>query len=515
MSQAAMQEKSSLPIGKIIHSAIALFIMLILPSFGSPEFAVTPTEKLIAMGFPMAGDQIMISLTPVGMSVICLFFGLIYFWTAVDVNWPTFLAIYLLGAHSGFAPMNQVLNMFLGNPNVVLFFHFYIFATVLIKSQLGVYLARYFMTREIAQGRPWLLVTMILFTTYAVAFLDQVSSVFIMWPVVYTIATDVGYKKGDKFVSWMIVGVVIMAMLSFATDAIKGGAFILVLTANQLSANPALGLAPMNIGAYLLMGLILSITITALIIVAMRFIYRVDVSKLAAFDVAIFKKNPLPPLNWKQKLVIVYLVLYASWLLLAGLLPANNPVGMYLRANQMGSTLILMFLLLITSYKKEALFEYQTHMQVYPWSTFFLIATAMLFGNVLTSPATNFNIVLSSLLTDAFQGMGIFAIAVGLVLIAIVLTNFTNSVVTGLIFAPVLAEFGMALGFNAVPVIAVFFYTVLIAACTPAGSPYAALLFGNKDWIDAKDAAHYAVVSSICVVIAVIILGIPLAQMFF
>lgn len=498
----------------LIHIVIGLCIMFLLPTLGSPEFSVTASEALAEYGFPEVDGKMLVSFSPIGMKVICIFLGLIYFWTFLDTTWPTFLAVFALGA-SGFSSMNATLNTFMGNPNVIIILFVFAFAAIFVKNQISVYLARYLMTRDIVRGRPWVLTAMILVTTYLVAFLDQTTSVFIMWPVLYSICREAGYKKGDKFVSFMVVGVPMMAMLSFATDAIKGGAFILYLAGTQILGNPELNMSPMNLGSYLLLTFILSCIIICLFLLVMRFVYRVDVSLLNKFDIDILKANPLPPFNWKQKTLIVLFALYAIYMLSAGLLPADSAIGSFLRANQMGSSLLLALALLFINYKGEPLADMQSMMGGVPWTVYFLIAGALLFGSVLSHPSTHFALVIENVLRDVFINFSYLQITIAVVIIAIVITNFTNSVATGLILAPVLVPLCASLGYNVTPLLACFFFTVLIAGCTPAGSPYAALLFGNKDWINAGDASHYAVVFSIIVVISVIIVGVPLAQILF
>ena len=62
---------------------------------------------------------------------------------------------------------------------------------------------------------------------------------------------------------------------------------------------------------------------------------------------------------------------------------------------------------------------------------------------------------------------------------------------------------------------ACFIYAVLIAACTPAASPFAALLYGQSDWIDPPAIARYTVISSGLVVLTLVVVGLPLAKMIF
>lgn len=511
---AEAQETKKFEMGKAIHIAIGLFIMFAGYFFSSPEFLVTPSEKLAAMNFPQIGDKIAVSLSPVGMIVLCTFLGVIYLWTFVNTQWPGFLGILLLGV-SSYAPMNAVLSSFLGNPMVVLIFFVMVFAAALVRSQVAVYIARWLMTRPIVEGRPWVLVTMIFITTYCVAFFEQTTAVFLMWPVAYTIFKEVGAKKGDKMVSFIIVGIIMMALLSFATDAIKGGAFYLVASLYTLGEIGGQPVQPMNLVLYLLLGFLLSLIILTLILLTMRFVYKADISALKKFDLEALKRNPLPPMNMNQKFCLFLFGLYALILILAGVLPPNTALGGFLKANQNGASIFIVFLLAITSFKGEPMLDYPKVMSSYAWTVFFLIATAMLFGGALTHPSTNFAVVAESVLKETFAGVSYFMLIAGLVIIAIVITNFTNSVVSGLIFAPVIIALCNGYGVAYLPVLACFYFTVLIAACTPAASPFAALLFGNKEWISAGDAAHYAIVMSLICVAVVLVIGAPLAIMLF
>ncbi len=514
MAQAQAAPENPMGMKEIIHIIIGISIMLFLPYVGSPEFVVSHADKLVEMGFPEVDGGVKVYLSDIGMQVICIFIGLIYLWTVIDTVWPGFIAIFLLGI-SDFGTMNQVLTMYLGNPTIVFLLTIFMFASILIRSQISVYLARYLVTRDFIQGKPWALTTMLLLTSYAVAGIHTVSAVFIMWPVLYSIFNECGYKKGDKYVSFMIVGVAFMTVLMFATDAIKDGAFMVIVVANQIATSPAYGLEPLNIVAYLPFAFTISMISLATYVLLMRFVFRVDVSALKAFDVQKLKANPLPPMTWKQKTTIGLFLFLASWLILSGALPATNPLGAFLKTNQMGLCFLMLLVVFGAQYKGEKFATMPEVMGGAPWNVWFIIAAAMLFGTALAAPSTNFNIVIEYVLRDVFSGFSYKTLIVASVLLAIGLTNFTNSVVTGIIFAPILIPLCLSFGYNPMPILACFFYTVLIALCTPAGSPFAALVFGNTEWVDSADATKCGLIASAIVVGVVLIVGIPLAMRLF
>lgn len=508
------QEFSGVSISKIIHSLIGISLMLFGRYLPPLSTVVPSSEKLLSLGFQEISGGVLVTISPTGMLVLSIFFGVVYLWTFVDTLWPSLLAVLVLGI-SSYAPMPKVLMQFMGNPPIVLLFMLLLFCAAFVRSQIAVYLARALMTQKGLQGKPWLLTGTILLTCYIVGFLEQMASLLVMWPVFYLIFKEVGYKKGDKYVSFMMVNSVIMILLSFATDVVKGGSFIVLSNLYALAeANPALNIEPINIFYFLAFAITLSLIILCLLLLVMR-LYGCDVSLLKKLDINVLKANPLPPMNWQQKALIFLFLLYATLMILPGILPNGNVVQTFLVANNLGMSLFIVFLLSIIQHKGNDLLELPQTMSVFPWKVYFLIATAFLLGGAVTAPITQIPVFMEAVMGSWFSGLGYTELIIATVCIAIVVTNFSNSIVCAIIFAPVLASLCNAYGFDSAPLLACFFFTVLIGAATPAASPYAAVLYGNKQWVDTGTATHYALVGSLVVVIVVVAIGIPLATALF
>lgn len=500
---------------RVIHILIGCSIMFFGRFLSAPTMLVPASDKLISMGFPQVDGGVLLSISPIGVTVVTLFIGVIYLWTFVDTLWPGFLGVIMLGM-SDYAAMPKVLSMFMGNPMTVMIFFLFAFAAIIIESNLSVYLARWFMTRKLIQGRPWLFTATILFGTYVVAFLEQTTSCFLMWPALYIIFNYVGFKKGDTYVSLMIVYTMMMALLSFATDPIKGGAFYLLSNMQNLAHSaPDLNIQPLNLSIYLLFGFIISLLCIGAMLFAMRFIFRVDVSPLKTLDVEILKKDKLPPLTLRHKIIVGLFFFYALWLLLPGIIGKDNMLGAFLSANALCGTLIIVFLATAIHLKGKPVADLTKTNAVYPWKTYFLVAVAFLLGGAMTSKVTNVSIFMEYLLRDSLYGMSYTTLGIAVIVIGIVLTNFFNSVVAGLVLSPVLLAICDAFGFSSGPIMACFFYVVLIAAATPAASPFAAILYDNSEWISTKDVAKHTVIASGIVVAVLILVGLPLSQILF
>ncbi len=512
-----METKETYHIDKVwlMHVVIGIGIMLFGRYLPPPSMVVPASERLINMGMPQVDGGVLLSITPIGMEIITLFLGVIYLWTAVDTLWPSFLGVLLLGFTTDM-PMPQVLSKFMGNPMTVMIFFLLLFAAVIIKSNMAVYLARWFMTRKIIQGRPWRFTATILIATYFVAFLEQTTSCFLIWPVLYIIFDHVGFKKGDKYVSIMIVYTMLMALLSFATDPMKGGAFYLLSNMDNLAkTSPDLHVATMNIAMYLVFGLVISFCCIGLLLLTMRYIFRVDVSPLKHIDMNEMQTDELPPMSVQQKITIGLFFFYALWLLLPGIIGRGNAVGAFLAHNALGGSLVVVFLACFIHIRKRPVADLQMTSGACPWRTFFLIATAFLLGGAMTGKGTNVTVFMEYLLRDYLSGLGVTTLTIAVVIIGIVVTNFFNSVVAGLVLTPVLMAICNAFHFNANPILACFYYIVLVAAATPAASPFAAILYDNTQWVAKKDVAIHAVIASLLVVLVVIVIGMPLSNILF
>lgn len=165
--------------------------------------------------------------------------------------------------------------------------------------------------------------------------------------------------------------------------------------------------------------------------------------------------------------------------------------------------------------KGKPVVDIMTSNKLYAWRVFLLIAVAFLLGGIMTGKGTNVALVMEYGLRDLLGGMNYTAICICVILIGIIFTNFCNSVVLGLVLSPVLLAVAASFGVDSGPMMACFIYAVLIAACTPAASPFAALLYGQSDWIDPPAIARYTVISSGLVVLTLVVVGLPLAKMIF
>lgn len=284
---------------------------------------------------------------------------------------------------------------------------------------------------------------------------------------------------------------------------------------HNLAASTGSAAVELNTAAYFAFALLISICVIILLLLMMKFVYRIDVSPLRKLDAASINEEPLPPMNLQQKLVLFDFLLYAAWLLVPAIIGKGNPVGAFLANNTLTGSILVVLILAVAMSKGKPVIDIMKSNKLYAWRVFLLIAVAFLLGGIMTGKGTNVALVMEYGLRDLLGGMNYTAICICVILIGIIFTNFCNSVVLGLVLSPVLLAVAASFGVDSGPMMACFIYAVLIAACTPAASPFAALLYGQSDWIDPPAIARYTVISSGLVVLTLVVLGLPLAKMIF
>ena len=138
-------------------------------------------------------------ITPMGMKVLGVFLGMIFLWSFSDLLWSSLLGIIAL-VMVGYAPLPKVLQMSFGNTvSCLILFALLLFGAIQ-DSGVTRYIARFFLTRKIINGRPAVFNFIIIYATYIMASLSAsiLPPLIFMWAILYDILKEVGYSKGDK-----------------------------------------------------------------------------------------------------------------------------------------------------------------------------------------------------------------------------------------------------------------------------------------------------------------------------
>ena len=476
-----------------IHFAIGLLIMLIF--------------RFIPVG-------VLPNVTEPGLQIMGIFIGTIYLWTTSDPSVASITAIVMIGL-SDFTTAGGALVGCFGNATVIQMLFLMIFMGGLTNRRLTVYIGRWILTRKVIEGKPWVFTTAILLGSYCMSvFIGCFAPIFLFWPVLYGIFEDVGFKKTDKYPKLIVIGVVLGALIGFPVPpymsnglALLGNYRGLLPNFGNLSEMPGVMIAD---GTYFIACFIMGLLLIASVVLVMRFVFRPDVEPLKDVTIEMLEKNPLPPMNKAQKIYGVSLVVFIFCMLVPSLLP-TVPVLSFLYQNSLLVPVALTVILCLLRGEDGPVLDMQSVMgKDFAWPTFWLCTAAIYLGGVLTNEATGITPFLNTVLSPIFTGMSGAVFTVVLLLVTVVLTNICNSLVIGMIMQPVVLTYCVSAGVNPAPIITLLIFTVLLsAACTPAASPFAAMLFGNKEYLTSGDVYKYSTTFVLVELAIILVIGIP------
>lgn len=469
---------------------------------------------MIIFGFRLIPVGVLPNVTEVGLEVMGVFIGTIYLWSTIDPIVASLTSIFML-AFSNFDTCSNVLATCFGNATLIQMFFLTIFMGGLTNRKFTIYIARWIMTRKLIEGRPWIFTFVMLFGAYVMSvFIGCFAPIFLFWPVLYGVFEEVGYKKHDTYPKLMIMGIVLAALIGFPVPPYMSNGLALLGNYRGLLQNfpTLLGMEGVMISdaSYFIACFIMGFILIVATVFVMKFIFRPNVEPMKNITIEMLEKNPLPPMNKSQKVYGIFLVIFIAAMLLPSLLP-TLPVLSFLNKNSIAVPMVLSAILCLIQFDDGPVLKLGEVMgKDFAWPTYFLIASAILIGGVLTNESTGITAFLNTVLSPIFNGMTGFVFTIVLLLMATVLTNICNSLVIGMILQPVALTYCTNAGVNPAPIITLLIFTVLLtAACTPAASPFSAMMFGNKEYLTSGDVYKYSIIFVVVELIIIVVVGIP------
>ena len=153
------------------------------------------------------------------------------------------------------------------------------------------------------------------------AFMGGFTPIFLFGPILYDIFETVGMKKFEKFPTIMLILVTIATLLGFPIPPFMGNGLALLSNYTTVTSNIMGAPVEINNAGYLATGLIHAFVCVAVLVLFAKFVLRPDVSKLKNLTMDDLNKNPLPPMNLRQKLVAGFFVAFVTILLIPSIAP--------------------------------------------------------------------------------------------------------------------------------------------------------------------------------------------------
>ena len=218
--------------------------------------------------------------TTVGMQLIGIFLGLIYLWSTCGILWPSLLGLTAV-ALSDYTDINGVMVAAFGNPTVIMLIFILALLGAIDAHLVNQYLCRWFLTRKIIEGRPWVFTLMFFGATYVLGtFGNSIFSMFLMWGIFYKLADLVGLTKSDRYTTQLLIGTVLTGAVSSVVFPFKDMGLFLISTYQKMS--PGFHVPP---AGFIVVSVAVGWASILLYTAAMRFLFRTDVTD-------VYKRQP-------------------------------------------------------------------------------------------------------------------------------------------------------------------------------------------------------------------------------
>ena len=456
----------------------------------SPADAKYYINSLIGLFFILGFGHIpaIEPLTQVGMQIAGIFIGLIYLWSTVDLIWPSILGILAFGL-SDYCTMTEAIASGLGSQVVWMLIMLMMISEAIRVSGVGEIIARWIITRRVLNGRPLLFTFMYLWGFFiCTILLQQIAAIFLSWAIFYSIAELVGYQKGDRYSTMMIIGSLLASVVGGGIIPFQGWMLALCQTYGEASGTPV------NYIQYMLVALVLGSVLMLLVALSIKYVFRCDLEKLKNFDVSTLSGETSLRLNYKQACYLGSFAIIIVYMLLTTILPAEWALTQLMnRFSQAGIFGILVVLLCLVRVNGEPLLDFrETAEKGINWNVILICSSAIPIASALTSDVTGVKVLFTNLLSPVFSGIGVLPFLAIIVVATVILTNVGSNIGVAMMLIPIILPFVDGLGISpAIPGMAIIFIANL-GFVLPGSSAMAPFLYSN-DWVQVRDIYKYGI----------------------
>ena len=460
--------------------------------------AIIGLVLMFGIGFLPAADPI----TPMGMKVLGIFIGMVYLFSACEVNWPSIVAIVGLSV-VGYCSLATAASGSLGHSVVFQSAMAYIVAGSLNYYGVTEHIARWILSHKGLKGHPYLFVYIIyLSLMFICVFTSSLAMIILYWAIFDGIVKVLAYEKGDKFVTSTIVGIALAFVVGGAIAPIRGW---------QQSLFNLYGdtVAPLSLGKFMGVSIPGALLSMALYLLYQVRILKADFSRIADFDVTTLKSAEKMERRQKKLLWVAAVVFF--FVFLSALLPKSS--ALYpLISNKISAAgffaLGAAYLGLASKDGKESLINFSKVAGAsIQWNVLLMIGSTMVVASALTNEQTGIMAFISQNLGGFFAGKGSWFVLIFAMLITTILTNAASNIAIGTAMIPILAPFIASTGSNAMAIGILVIWLVNMGLILPGASAPVGLIHGNEA-LTRGEAYKYSCMGMLLIFIATIPLAI-------
>lgn len=468
-----------------VHIAVTLFLMF---GFGFiPPFA---------------------ELTPVGMRVLGIFLGVVYGYTTCEIVWPSFFAFLAYGT-SGFVDMNTAIASMMGHPVVFQSLASFICVGSLTYYGFGKWFVRKTLSLKIFNGRPFFYTWcfMVVFGLSAIV-VNQIALAILLFPVWTDIADNCGYSKDSSFRYVGFGGILLGTTLGNALVPYTSWMLGLSQTWTQVTGSP------INFGMMGSMTIPATVLIMTVYIFATKAIFKVDYSRMQAFDVNKMDESS-KYLSRRTKRILVITMFTTFMVILANTLLGTEFSNFVLNVVTVGGAYCICaaILLVLPSGEKDGkpCIEFNAVKETaISWPVILMCAVTLPIASAVTNEATGIVPWLTDVFTPVFAGRSGIFILIFTIVLSIFLTNVGSNIAFGAAMIPIVAPFVVQSGMDPQFAGAALIYIINIGVVLPGASAPAAIFHAREELPNGGKRVRVMLVG----VLSVLVIAIPLFSVF-
>ena len=451
-----------------------------------------------------------LGITPMGMNILGVFLGMLYGWTFIGFAWPSMICLVALG-FTGYAEPGRIIGSAFSNPAVLFTIFVLAFTTYCDKSGINAVMAKWCLSRRVFAGHPWLFTACVLTGTLIIGFLvDGVPAAFLIAGILYSMFHDIDMKQGDDYPAYLLAGVYMAGVLSFACKPWAGQNLMGITALSDISAGTAV------IDNLSLIAIAMPVSIATLLIYTLivRFVFRPDISRLASLTPDYLDSiSAQIRVGRKQSIAAAALIIFLIVMFLPNVLPAGSKAAAFFgKFNMVVAMVTILGVLSFIRVDNEPVFDFHDCASGVNWNVIWMLAASMPVSAALSSDGAGLSQALGDILRSFVSDGNILFFLAGFMIFINIMTQFTHNVTIVLIAVPLIWNLGQSTGINPTGFSILMLLAAGAAYATPAASTVGALSFANGEWVGVRRAFKAGILGCAAAIICMLGLGLPLVS---
>ena len=459
---------------------------------------------MITIGMLPAPEPI----TPLGMRIIGIMTGTIWAWCTLDMIWPSFIALILVGV-AGYSSVTELFASAMSNTTLMQMFFLLLFGGIITESGVGHALAIRIVNLKFASGKPWLLSFLIIMAAFIPGLIvGSTPAMIVVWSIIYSVCDEVGMKKRESWPVFILFMTAVESIRAMNVFPFQISVVAVLGFAQAVDPGVTIPYAP-----WIVFTLIYILLELLALMLVFRFVFKPDVSRLKKYK----QEKHIDPFTVEQRWALRLLGVMVVLLMIPNMLPEGNLlVDTLSRIGTVGIIALVVSASLLISKDGKQMFPFNNIANKgLIWAMMVMSTSALTVSNAMTSEEAGVAVFLNNFVSGMtwIKGGSVFGFA--LLAVALIVTNVLANNIVGLITITILFTLAETMNVNPMTYFALLLISGNSGFMFPSSSSPAAMLYGNSEWISSKDIIKYSAVFILVVLVMFAIIGIPLASVIF